>query len=508
MLTNVACGNAMGYDAFISYAHADKASAEAVCARLETAKIRCWIAPRDILPGADWAGAIIGALGTCKVMILIFSSHSNDSPQVSREVKRAFEKGVTVIPFRIEDVNPSESLEYYMGSVHWLDALTKPMEQHIDRLVPLIEAVLGLGDAKTIKGGERPAAPPRTAPPRRALPKAAWIAGAIVLLAAVTAAIVWHLGQQPTIPAPQPAPVVVAGTPAPAPVQTPTATPVPTPVIASTATKENPFVNSLGMKFVPVPGTTVLFSIWDTRVKDFGQFAEATGFVQSGGGVGWGGGQLPGGIYMMLPQAAPYATWANPGFNQTEDNPVIDVNWDEANAFCRWLTEMDQKAGKLGPNQSNRLPTDAEWSAAAGSATYPWGDQWPPPTGVGNYGDEALVESISMPVPHLNTNDGYARTAPVGSFPANQAGLYDLGGNVWNWCRDWYHASMNTEAFLDKYFVFKNDGGGYLARVARGSCWADGDPLLLASGARAGTIPTIRSSNLGFRCVLATGSGQ
>ena len=132
----------MPFDVFISHSLKDKATADAVCAKLEEEKVRCWIAPRDIRPGADWAKSIVAGLKSCKVMVLIFSSHSNNSQQVGREVKLAFEKGLTVMPFRIEDVMPGEDLEYYMTSVHWLDALTDPMERHIDRLATQVKAYL------------------------------------------------------------------------------------------------------------------------------------------------------------------------------------------------------------------------------------------------------------------------------------------------------------------------------------------------------------------------------
>lgn len=155
-------------DVFISYCLQDKAPAEAVCAMLEAANVRCWIAPRDLNPGADWAESIMAALRSSRLMVLIFSSHANSSPQVTREVQRAFEKGLTVMPFRIEDVQPSASLEYYIGSVHWLDALTGPMEPHIEKLVSLVKAFI----AQTIPAqepleGESPTVAP---PPAEAMP--------------------------------------------------------------------------------------------------------------------------------------------------------------------------------------------------------------------------------------------------------------------------------------------------------------------------------------------------
>ena len=128
-LIHQAGARAMGHDVFISYSKLDKSMADALCATLESGGIRCWIAPRDVSPGVDWGEAIVKAIGGCGVMILVFSSHANESPQVRREVQRAFERGLTVIPLRVEDVAPVESLEYYIGPVHWLDALTPPLEE-------------------------------------------------------------------------------------------------------------------------------------------------------------------------------------------------------------------------------------------------------------------------------------------------------------------------------------------------------------------------------------------
>ena len=139
----------MPYDVFISHSKLDKAVAEAVCAMLEAERIRCWIAPRDIHPGDEWAGAIMAALEACRVMILVFSSSSNTSPQVMREVEQAFNNSLIVVPFRIEDVQPNPSLKYYIGSVHWLDALTAPMEKHIVQLVPIVRAIVAAGESPT-----------------------------------------------------------------------------------------------------------------------------------------------------------------------------------------------------------------------------------------------------------------------------------------------------------------------------------------------------------------------
>jgi hypothetical protein len=120
-----------------------------VCAALEAAKIRCWIAPRDILPSAPWGASIVRAIDQCRVMVLIFSSHANKSRQVHREVNRAFSKGVTVVPLRIENVTPADELAYYLDTVHWLDALTPPLEKNLTLLVTTVRALLAAGDDRS-----------------------------------------------------------------------------------------------------------------------------------------------------------------------------------------------------------------------------------------------------------------------------------------------------------------------------------------------------------------------
>src|SRR5271155_5594677 len=127
-------GLLVSFDVFISYASKDKIVADAVCARLEAAGIRCWIAPRDIVAGTSDGEASIDGIHGAKGMVLVFSSSANASGHIPKEVERAVSRGLTIIPFRIEDVAPGKSLDYFIGSVHWLDAMTPPMEKHVDEL--------------------------------------------------------------------------------------------------------------------------------------------------------------------------------------------------------------------------------------------------------------------------------------------------------------------------------------------------------------------------------------
>jgi hypothetical protein len=134
--------NVNHHDVFISYAQLDKPIADAVCAKLESRHIRCWIAPRDVPPGKNFPEAIIDAIEESKIVTLIFSSHSNNSPHVLREVTKAVNKGCIIVPFRVEDVVPSKSMEYLISVPHWLDAITPPLEKHIDELAGNVERIL------------------------------------------------------------------------------------------------------------------------------------------------------------------------------------------------------------------------------------------------------------------------------------------------------------------------------------------------------------------------------
>ena len=145
----------MAAEVFISYSSKDRTVANMVCALLEERGHRCWIAPRDILPGTEWGEAIITGLKGAQVFVLVFSQHANTSPQILREVERAVHLGMPIIPFRIEDVVPERSLEYFMSVPHWLDALSPPVEDHIARLGDVVsQLVNGVTDARDYRAAK------------------------------------------------------------------------------------------------------------------------------------------------------------------------------------------------------------------------------------------------------------------------------------------------------------------------------------------------------------------
>lgn len=228
----------------------------------------------------------------------------------------------------------------------------------------------------------------------------------------------------------------------------------------SAATKESPFINSLGIPFVPIPRFETRFAIWPVRVQDYEAYCMASG-----------------------------AKFPEINFPQESDHPIAGVTWNEAIEFSIWLTGKERAEGKIDEKTVYRLPTDLEWSAAVGlphepepspekrhlkAPGYPWGLRWPPPQNAGNYerrredqlgirgfiehfqpimqGQQYIMSDIhraqgvwilqEIEIKYEDWKkswtpvDDFDFTSPVGSFAANQNGIYDLGGNVWEYCMD------------------------------------------------------------------------
>ncbi len=129
-------------DVFVSYSSKDKASADAICQRLESEGVICWIAPRDVDAGTDWTERIIQAIDSCQVFVLVFSENANHSDHVRREVAKAVSSKLAVIPVRIANTVPSSSLAYFLGTVHWLDAVIPPLDKHLSLLTQRVKQLL------------------------------------------------------------------------------------------------------------------------------------------------------------------------------------------------------------------------------------------------------------------------------------------------------------------------------------------------------------------------------
>ncbi|MBV8529762.1 MAG: TIR domain-containing protein, partial [Candidatus Eremiobacteraeota bacterium] len=153
-----AAGGAIGVEpeVFICHSSADAASASDICARLEESGIRCWIAPRDPLPGIPYGEQLVNAVAAARVVLLVLSAHANESRAVLGEIELASNRGKIILPVRIENVAPSSSLEFYVRAIHWFDAVTDG-----DEAWPKLVA-----HVRTLVGQAAPIAPPRSDEPR------------------------------------------------------------------------------------------------------------------------------------------------------------------------------------------------------------------------------------------------------------------------------------------------------------------------------------------------------
>ncbi|MEM7145819.1 MAG: SUMF1/EgtB/PvdO family nonheme iron enzyme [Verrucomicrobiota bacterium] len=223
-----------------------------------------------------------------------------------------------------------------------------------------------------------------------------------------------------------------------------------------------PFENSLRLSFVPIDGLPLLFGTTEVRVGDFSEFVR----------------QNPD---FSMPRVS---------YRQGDEHPVVSVSWDEAVAFCDWLTEREREKGWISESQSYRLPTDAEWSLVAGLVSevgetpsekdgldlrrFPWGDEWPPPRGIVNI-DALNLETYFDP---------HAYTAEVSDLVPNGEGIFGLGGNVSEWCMDEWRPGEGAE------------------KVARGGSWMTSTREGMLSSRRRPLRPDEAPVDVGFRCVL------
>jgi formylglycine-generating enzyme required for sulfatase activity len=182
-------------------------------------------------------------------------------------------------------------------------------------------------------------------------------------------------------------------------------------------------------------------------------------------------------------------SWRNAGFEQTDEHPVVNVSWNDSVAFCKWLSKKESK--------TYRLPTEAEWEYAcrAGTTTrYYSGDDPETLAKVGNVADAAAKTKFPAWQYTIKASDGYVFTAPVGKFKPNAFGLYDMHGNAWQWCADWYGAEYYAKSPADD--PTGPDSGN--DRVLRGGSW-DLRPYDSRSAVRLGDSPVGRYEVAGFR---------
>jgi formylglycine-generating enzyme required for sulfatase activity len=240
--------------------------------------------------------------------------------------------------------------------------------------------------------------------------------------------------------------------------------------------------NTLGMKFVPLGD--VLMSVWETRRRDYLEFTKETGGKRPGGGEGIE--------------------------TKSATQPVMNISREEARAFCAWLTDRERTSGLIGPGDAYRLPTDEEWSRAAGlplergadpaqrsgriRGIYPWGFEWPPPSHYDNFADVTAVQRAGADSAIPGYDDRFSFTAPVTALQQNENGLIGLAGNVSEW--------VDTDFDL-KAEVSETTGSANGVGTVRGGNWRSHSQEELLASTRLALAAEARRNTVGFRVILS-----
>ena len=480
----------MAHDVFISYSSKDKPIADGICANLEAAGLRCWIAPRDIAAGDDWPTAITAAISHSRVMVLIFSANSNTSKDVGREIILAANEDLTIIPFKIDDTIPEPGKQYYLARTHWLEAMNPPTKAHIKALVERVKMIIPPIEPDAIVQAS-PVAPAVKEQPGEPSPVVKrnwfrwgylWIGAALLLILLIVTYWPKSQGMSPnptltlTLAATDTLQITSIETALPTipttyiatsiKTVTPTVKPIPTSILRS--------VDGMGMVYIPA-GDFFLGS--DTGKSDELPVQklnlDAFWIDQT---------EVTNAMYALCVKSTACDVpteissnlrkdyYSNPDY---ADYPVLNVTWFDAYYYCRWT--------------GGRLPSEAEWEKAARGGLegkeYPWGDG--PPT--------CLNGAVSGTQMYDCRSDDTKRVA---SFGANGFGLYDMTGNVYEWTNSLYkpYPYLDNDGREERYAIPDNS-----PRVTRGGSWGHGGDFLRVAD-RKNLNPFVRWNALGFRC--------
>lgn len=473
----------MAHDVFISYSSKDKPIADGICANLEAAGLRCWIAPRDIGPGEEWPKAITNAIAKSQVMVLVFSSNSNASSDVGREIVLAASHNLIIIPFKIENVEPEPGKQYYLAQTHWLEAMNPPTKAQIRSLVDRVRMIIPPLETNAIVQPE-PVLPTAKEQPGKPAPDVKrnwfrreylWI-GLALLLVALTVIFGSKLAGTPANPAAPPT-LAATETSQPDPTGTvpptipstltpnPTTLPTTTPGLGSTRVR---YRDEMVMVFVPA-GDFIMGS-------DHGDPDEQPVHTVSLEAFWIDQTEVTNAMFLKCVIAGICSVQNNTGSStrteyfrnsQYDEFPMINLSWEAAEDYCK-------QAGA-------RLPSEAEWEKAARGTdgrTYPWGNESPDET-------------------YLNFNMNVKDTVAVGSYPlgASPYGALDMAGNVWEYVADYYGAtyysnspaSNPTGPVSGNYRVIRGGAGNSYAGAIRTS---SRDTFVIRDG----------DNFIGFRC--------
>jgi formylglycine-generating enzyme len=489
----------------------------------------------DAIPfGVDFRDHIKAALDHCGIMLAVighnWAGESSaprriDDPRdfVRIEIESALERKLPVVPILIDRVAmPAEAdLPPSLGPLAYRNALDldlgRDFHVHVDRLIKNIE--------RTMRQAKRTAVPPK-----RPTPRWLWFCLAVLPLAAILGVVIHNVINT----GPKRADPPIAGVKGDSNSETmaPRAPAAPVAKAEPPSPKSNGLVtNSIGMtlRLIPVGEFMMGSDATDPDASDdefvdkaagkkekhrvritkpfylgihevtrgqFRRFVDDSGYRTEAERDGEGGGGWNEETKKF--EQNPRYTWQNAGFDQTDEHPVVNVSWNDAVAMAKWLS---QKEGK-----TYRLPTEAEWEYACRARTttrYSSGDDPEGLAAVGNVADGTLKANIpGWESPTITARDGAVYTAPVGRYNANAWGLFDMHGNVCEWCSDWYAEDYYKRSPVDDP---QNTDAASL-RMSRGGGWFV-EPRDARSALRTRGLPGNRFSLLGFRLAREQSGG-
>jgi len=449
---------------FVSHSSKDRPTALRFCELLEKQGIRCWIAPRDVTPGDAYGAQIVRGIEEAAALVLVLSRDSNTSRHVESEVARAFEKGKRIYPVRIDEIMPSEGLELFVTSAHWVEAWEHGIQKAVEEVAEALRTEPKPGKRKAIPGVQPKVRRPSAMIGLVLLILLLGFLGYLGFLAflvrqpeerekymAKMQILLTMIGLRKPEPPPEPllrgVPVAVE-TASVVEVAAPTRSPDPGPDGPETWRVHDPH-----LQFVWIPALGLYAGKHEVTNRQFLRFKPDH----------WSG--MYGGRRLDEPT-----------------QPVVRVSHAEAESFAEWLTARERKSGDLPKAWQFRIPTKQEWQELArcgDDRKYAWGDEWPPPHG--NLADRSLLLARATAGCIEKYHDGYPVSSPVDNSATNKWGIQGMAGNV----REWARGDAGAEA------------------VVCGAEWDCHMPALAECSTCVPHEADTRHVSLGFRLILA-----
>lgn len=465
------------YDVFISFSTFDQKVVEGICGYLEREGYRCFVSYRDIPRGVSWADAIAEAIEHSAMMLAVFSENFNKSKQTSREIELAAEEPIPILTFRLMDARFTGAKKYYLKNLNWIDAFPEP-EKVFGQLFESVQKLVGRKETKPDV--------PTSAPP--------------IINKVEVSAPAEPVAPAPAEPAVETSAPPIAEEPAPKPKQ-------PQPYAASFTNVLMSALQSLTMslgiskpiathkldvgKMVGVVGGTFTMGATSEQGSEAKNNEKPAHTVEMGNFY-IGAHEVTQGLWYDVMGTKPsYFQGSKTAFSsQWRDLPVERVSWDDCQEFIRKLNarKSEIEISAEYRHWNFRLPTEAEWEYAARGGKDSKGYK---------YSGSDSIDSVAWYGGNCSVN-GNRQTHPVGTKQPNELGIYDMSGNVWEWCQDWYDENFYSRS--PRSNPCNNTSASYC--VLRGGSWSD-DAQSCCVAFRDGGYPDNWISIFGLRLVLA-----